>query len=143
MVQDLGFKNGPLSPQDVGKSPQKAEHPLPPLCPTKKKNQKTPLWKTNPLTLSLTRWPFLKGPSHLTCSCQSASLVEISSPGQFGASSPASVRLRALSVHPPNSRMHRVLSDLEQTRCTVREAQPERLKALTSRKRQTINLSPT
>lgn len=142
MVQDLGFKNKPLSPQDVGKSPQKAEHPLPPLCPIKKK-QPSSGRPTSRLSLSLTRWTFLKGPSHLTRSCQSASLVEISSPGQFAASSPASVRLRTLSVHPPNSRMHRVLSDLEQTLCTVREAQPERLKALTSRKRQTINLSPT
>lgn len=53
------------------------------------------------------------------------------------------MQLKALSVHPWNSRIQRVISDLEQGLYAVQETQPERLKALTSRKRQSINLSPT
>lgn len=77
-----GLRMGLLSPQDVGRSPQKAQRPLPRLCCLNTKYQ------TSLSSLPPTRSLFPRnGPSHLTCSCQSASSEEVSSPGQLGASS--------------------------------------------------------
>lgn len=135
-----GFLKRALSPQDVGKSPQKAEHPLPlasSLHNTRPPRRPTS-WLPPPHSPSLS-----EGSKSLDLELSKCILGELSSLGQFGAFSPTSMQLKALSVHPWSGRMQRVISDLEQTLYVVQETQPERLKALMSRKRQSINLSPT
>lgn len=98
MVQDSEFKNGPLSPQDVAKSPQKAEHPL--------------LWRLPPpqqQEAPLRECP-LESLCNLTCNCQSASLWDTDS-GSVRCLWPGQLKAYLLLW---NSRMQGPISDLDQ-----------------------------
>lgn len=83
MAQGLGFKNGPPVTTGCWKEPTEGTAPSPStLLPQHKVPNLFSLPAADSLPVSQKR-----GPSHLTCSCQSASLEEVSSPGQLGASS--------------------------------------------------------
>lgn len=82
MVQGLGFKNGPPVTTGCWKEPTEGTAPSPStLLPQHKVPNLFILPAADSLPVSQKQ-----GPSHLTCSCQSASSEEVSSPGQLGAS---------------------------------------------------------
>lgn len=146
MAQDLEFKNGPCHHRML-----EIAHNKQSTLSLQLAQHKTHL-KTDPSTFCATASlaaSHREVYSDLTCSCHSSSLPRdtVSSVGQVGAFSPASLQLKTFISEARETAGCRKSSHLRfgTDFCTLcKETQPESecLKALTSRKRQTINLSP-
>lgn len=145
MVQDLEVKNGPCHHRMLERAHKKqsTRSLQTPSCTTRRPPWRPTAWLSLPSPHSL---PISKPLQWLDLQLSKPIAGEISSLGQHGAFSPASLQPKALSVHPWNSRMQRVISfqiwNRPRTLCKKHSQELECLKALTSRKRQTINLRP-
>lgn len=109
-----GLRMGLLSPQDVGRSPQKAQRPLPRLCCLNTKYQ------TSLSSLPPTRCLFPRNRGWVTWPVA----VKVHRRRRYlprVSWAPPVAAGVALSPHPRNSRMRRVLSDLEGSRHRARK----------------------